>query len=251
MGASAVGNHRLGEAEPDLGIFGEPRCHRAAREHHRGHRPAAIARHLNTTAVIALKVEQVCPIASLMRVMLSGEISATWVTKLNAVNDSGSPRDSLGGSRITSRSYIGATDGAGSPPCQLARRLQELRRALAVEHQVAEADQSSNFLHIEISPRIQRSSIRMVFLVLGSDKGIERRLNLGHEDEILGLLRVWRSPRQHGDLIKGARRETDPPPDVGRGAAAWRVGERAAMAIPWSGWGEGEEGPSWWHGATG
>ena len=45
----------------------------------------------------------------------SGEISTTWVTKLNAVNDGGGPRGSLGGSGIASRSHTGATDGAGSP----------------------------------------------------------------------------------------------------------------------------------------
>uniref|UniRef100_A0A0A9CSQ0 Uncharacterized protein n=1 Tax=Arundo donax TaxID=35708 RepID=A0A0A9CSQ0_ARUDO len=50
-----------------------------------------------------------------MREMLSGEISATCVTKLNAVNDGGGPRGSLGGSGIASRSQTGATDGAGSP----------------------------------------------------------------------------------------------------------------------------------------
>ena len=43
--------------------------------------------HLNTTAVTASKVEQICPVASLMRVMLSGGILTTRVTNLNAVND--------------------------------------------------------------------------------------------------------------------------------------------------------------------
>jgi len=69
--------------------------------------------------VTASKVEQACPVAalnsSLMRAMLSGEISTTWVTKPNAVNDGGGPRGSLGGSGIVSRSQTGATDGAGSP----------------------------------------------------------------------------------------------------------------------------------------
>uniref|UniRef100_J3L1W1 Uncharacterized protein n=1 Tax=Oryza brachyantha TaxID=4533 RepID=J3L1W1_ORYBR len=80
----------------------------------------ATARHLNTTAVTASKVEQASPVealkSSLMRAMLSGEISTTWVTKLNAVNDGGGPRGGgLGGSGIASRSHTGATDGAGAP----------------------------------------------------------------------------------------------------------------------------------------
>lgn len=81
---------------------------------------AASARHLNTTAVTASKVEQAWPPpvgealkSSLIRAMDSGETSTTWVTKLNAVNDGGGPR---GGASAGRGSRRGPTPGAPTAP---------------------------------------------------------------------------------------------------------------------------------------
>ena len=63
--------------------------------------------HLNTTAVTTSKVEQICPVASLMRVMLSGGILTTRVTNLNAVNDTAPLRN-------RHRSHGGVLGPAGS-----------------------------------------------------------------------------------------------------------------------------------------
>jgi hypothetical protein len=121
--------------------------------------PAACARHLNNNGVTASKVEQVCPVASLnsslMRAMLSGEISSTWVTKLNAVNDGGC----LGGSWIVSRVPDQRHRRRRQSTRQLARHLQELRRALPVEYQVAEAEP-----HRESPPHVNLVTCKAQFL---------------------------------------------------------------------------------------